>query len=267
VIQFKPLTASFGVEVSGLDLRRPIEPATVRRLREAFERHDLLLVRDADLDAADQLRFAGIFGTVEVRKGAPQEAMPDEPKTQYISNSRKDGILGDGELVYHQDHLFHPSPLRGLILYGMEVPASGSATKFRSCHAIYRSLDAAQRAQAETVRCLHLFDYEAADYGNFTLEGASPAAPRAWQPLVWRDAPRGPAIWAVHGTTVAFEGIGEREGWTLLDAIVERAAGIEEYVHQWRLGDLVLWNNLTLQHARTPFDPAESRTLRRTPLV
>ena len=39
------------------------------------------------------------------------------------------------------------------------------------------------------------------------------------------------------------------------------------YTHHWRLGDLVLWNNRTFQHARMPFDESKPRTLRRTTLM
>ena len=39
------------------------------------------------------------------------------------------------------------------------------------------------------------------------------------------------------------------------------------YRHKWRPGDLVLWNNRALFHARLPYDESQPRTLRRTPLL
>src|SRR3546814_15693160 len=35
------------------------------------------------------------------------------------------------------------------------------------------------------------------------------------------------------------------------------------YCHNWRPGDLLIWDNRALQHARMNFDPAQKRTIRR----
>jgi alpha-ketoglutarate-dependent taurine dioxygenase len=189
-------------------------------------------------------------------------------------------------MAYHMDHVFDREPVRILMLYGLEVPGTGGATKFRSTNDIYYRMDEALREKAKSIRCLHLFDFNSEGVKReagmpapwdeelvdgrspFSLETASPDAPRAWQPLIWQNPRTGrPAVWCNPGTTIAFEGMSDSEGYQVLGRIQEQATGVPEYAHEWRKGDILMWNNLTLQHARTPFDPSEKRTLRRSALL
>jgi alpha-ketoglutarate-dependent taurine dioxygenase len=178
-----PLTRSFGVEVSGLDLRDGVEADDASRLRQIFEEDGLLLFRNVDFSAEQQRRWGEMFGDVRVRPGIPTATPVREEGTQYISNSRDDGILGNGELTFHQDHLYLP------------------------------------------------------------------------------------AVWVADWSIAGFDGIAPEAGAALIAAIWEQAAAVEEYRHEWRVGDLLLWNNLLAQHARLPFNTAEPRTLRRTPIL
>jgi taurine dioxygenase len=283
-MQFKSITKTFGAEIVGLDPGKPLSAEDQETLRAALRQYNLLLVRGVDLDPTQQSQFSTVIGpTAPLPPGPPPEA----PGIMYVSNTRDDGILPNGELAFHQDCLFDVEPLRVLMLYGVEIPGSGGGTKFRSCMDIYSQLDDALRAKAESVRCLHLFDFESvavkpptdgaaawdadlADqkYSPFSLETASPNSPRTWQPLIWRNpADCEPVVWCNHSTTVAFEGIDYEGGHALLGEIMDRAEAVEEYLHEWRPGDLLLWNNLTLQHARTPFDRNEKRSLRRTMIM
>ena len=268
-ISFKPILDSLGAEISGLDLHREITPEEGAALRDAFSRYHLLLMRDLDISAQEQSRFARVFGEITIRNGIATDAQP-ERGTQYISNTRKDGYLGNGELKFHQDHTFHETLLRGLMLYGMEIPKSGSQTKFRSCKSMYAAMSPDQRRRAEPVKCLHLFDLEAEDYSvDIDLEKLSDRVLRAWQPLIWTNPETGDrAPWVVQWSTVDYQGIDRVGGKALLDELWETfEEKVEEYVHDWRVGDLLLWSNRMAQHARLPFDSSEARTLRRTPLL
>src|SRR5690349_12188879 len=107
-IEAIPLSDHVGVELKGLDLKAPAAPETTEELRAAFRDHHLLLVRQPGLNDEEQLRFARTFGEVSIRYARPNEER--QSLTQYVSNTRADGILGDGEIVFHQDHVFYPEP-------------------------------------------------------------------------------------------------------------------------------------------------------------
>jgi alpha-ketoglutarate-dependent taurine dioxygenase len=268
-LQIKPLSQHVGAEISGFDLHAPISPADADELRSAFAKHHLLLIRDPNVSEDEQSAFGEVFGEIKIRHR--YAIVGEVKKTQYVSNWRNDGILGDGEIHYHQDHTFYDKPLSALILYGVAVPRSGSATKFRKSGAILDKLPTEMQARAEGVKCLHLYNYQ----GDFTKwqdpSKAPPDSPRAWQPLIWHNPESGEkALWAIPISTVAFEGISEADGRRLLDEIWSFAGENDSdctYRHDWAPGDLLIWDNLMLQHARLPFDSNEPRTLRRTPIL
>jgi alpha-ketoglutarate-dependent taurine dioxygenase len=268
-LELNPLSNAVGAEVRGLDLHKPIDSETAGELRAAFLKHHLLLVRDPNVSEDEQARFGEVFGEIKIRHRYAN--VGEQKKTQYVSNSRSDGILGDGEIHYHQDHTFYEKPLSAIILYGVEVPKSGSATKFRKSGSIYDKLPGEMRDKAEGVKCLHLYNY-LGDYTKWQDPSKAPAdSPRAWQPLVWVNPKSGEkALWAIPISTVAFEGIPDEDGKALIEDIWNFAAendGDCTYVHNWLPGDLLIWDNLMLQHARLPFASNEPRTLRRTPIV
>jgi taurine dioxygenase len=268
-IDIHPLTSAFAAEVTGFDIHRPIDPRTAQDLRAALAKHHLLLIRAGDVTEDEQSRFGEVFGDITIRHRYANQG--EVKKTQYVSNSRADGMLGDGEISFHQDHTFYEKPLSSIILYGLEIPESGSATKFRKTGAILNRLPPDLRAAAEAVKCLHLYNY-AGDYTKWQDPEKAPAdAPRAWQPLVWTNPKTGErALWVIPISTVAFEGVTDDEGRKLLDRLWRIAAEVDRdcsYVHDWAPGDLLIWDNLMLQHARLPFDAGEARTLRRTPIL
>jgi alpha-ketoglutarate-dependent taurine dioxygenase len=268
-LQIKPLSQYVGAEIGGLDLHAPISPADANELSSAFAKYHLLLIRDPKVSEDEQSAFGEVFGAIKIRHRYAN--VGEVKRTQYVSNTRKDGILGDGEIHYHQDHTFYEKPLSAIILYGVQVPQSGSATKFRKSGAILDKLPAELRARAEGVKCLHLYNYEG-DYTKWQDPSKAPAdSPCAWQLLIWTNPKTNEqALWAIPISTVAFEGISEEGGRQLIDDIWAFAANNDEdctHVHNWSAGDLLIWDNLMLQHARLPFDSNEPRTLRRTPIV
>lgn len=274
--QYNRITSAFGAEVIGFDPSHLDDADARAELDKAFKTYRLLLFRDLDISAEQQVRLSEVFGKTAPRPPIAEHQNPAEANMQYVSNTRKDGMLPDGELTYHQDHLFDAVPLRAVMLYGLEVPSAGGQTKFRSLDETYRRLDDKTRALAERVRCLHIWDWvkgpvpgpniEKRQY--YTLEALTPGQPQTWHPMVYRDPGGGdPSVWALYGTTAAFDGVSTEEGFQLISDILDVAAQTEEYAHQWRVGDAVIWDNLHTQHARGPFAPSEPRSLRRATIV
>jgi taurine dioxygenase len=257
------LSPALGVEVSGIDLARPLEPHDASLLRLAFAEHHLLLLRDQEIDEAQQLAFATLFGPVSHRG-----AYMKQRDFTHVSNVREDGILGGGVLHFHSDHTFFRHPLRAICLYAIEVPDEGGDTLFSNVAMAYDLLPDAMKAKLENRRSLQLFDYTG-DYNRRTLAEDAPAdAPRCWHPLT-REDDAGRTVLFMHAhTTAAIEGMAHDEVDTLIEGLVDVIADPAiGYRHRWRPGDVIIWNNITLQHARTDFDPGQARTLRRVPIA
>jgi taurine dioxygenase len=266
-ISFRPLSPAFGVEVQGLDMSAPFAPEVADALSTALRDHHLLLVRGQAVTADDQRRFAKLFGDIVIR--SDYDKAPDaEAETQHVSNARDDGILGTGELDFHIDQLFQEEPLRALILYAIEVPAEGGDTLFSSSTRAYEVLPEALKQRIASLSCLHLYDFKADYTKPQNLETATPGSPYAMHPMVYVDPQSGcRALWVNKNTTIKVVELEPDASAKLIHEVRRPLYDPQTiYRHGWRPGDLLIWNNRMLQHARTPFDPSCTRTLRRTPI-
>lgn len=266
-LTFRALTPAVGAEVIGLDLTQPVSEADAVALRDAFRRHHLLLLRGTPPTTAQQTAFAEIFGRVMLReKNTVKNA---EDNAQHVSNVRDDGLFGKGELDFHLDQLFQPMPLSALILTALEVPSKGGDTLFVSGMAAVDKMPVALRERIADLKCLNAYTFAGSLAKDWNVKDAATAGMFQEHPMLWRDPDTGrQALWVNKLTTLGVVGMEEDEGRALI-AEVRRYLYDDSitYRHHWRVGDMLLWDNLRLQHARTPFDVAEPRTLRRTPIV
>lgn len=263
MLETRPVSPALGVEILNLDLSQPFSAATADALRALYRRHHLLLLRGQTIDEDAQLRFAEVFGPISRRSPAMQKA-----KAAYVSNSRPDGILGQGELYFHSDNTFFVHPLKAIGLYGIEIPPTGGDTLFANCAAVYDALPAPLKARLDGLASYQLFDYDG-DYAKRSVEEGSPAdCARAIHPLVWTDPDTDRRVlFLSEHTTVRILGLPIPEGEALIAELRQRIADPAlGYRHRWQAGDMLLWDNVILQHAREPFDTSYRRTLRRTPI-
>jgi taurine dioxygenase len=230
-----------------------------------LERH-MLLFRNQTLSGEEQMAFASIFGPVSERGDR-------EKKTSggywMISNNRKDGILSDGELFFHADHCFYEDPLKAICLYAIEVPAEGGDTLFADAAEAVRRMPEPLREKVGDMTSLHLYDY-AGDYNNrMSEDNTSSDAPRYEHPILWPHPETGKDVLLVNTiSTARINGVTSEEG----DALLKELTGYVDnpeliYRHQWQPGDLVIWDNRALQHARMNFDRSMKRTIRRVPIA
>ncbi|MBL8671051.1 MAG: TauD/TfdA family dioxygenase [Alphaproteobacteria bacterium] len=262
----EPLCQALGAEVRGVDLRRPLDPATVKALYRAFNERYLLLFRGQQLEAEDQVRFAELFGPVAMRAPAMQKT---GQKFLFVSNAREGGVLGDGELHFHQDNTFFEVPLKAVCLYAIEVPSAGGDTQFSNCGLAYDRAPQAFKDRIAGLHSLQMFDYDG-DYNSRPDESASgPNVRKAVQPLVWQHPETGrKVLFCSYLTAARIVELDKAKGDALLDEIVRHLSDPAlMYRHRWTPGDLIIWDNRALQHARTTFDPKERRTLRRVPVA
>ena len=175
---FEPICRALGATVTGLDLSKPIVGKARQALKDAFRKYRLLLVRAPGLDADGQAEFARVFGDIVIRQDYDVGPSKDAD-TQYVSNARDDGILGEGELEFHCDQLFQDEPLKALILYALEVPDAGGETSFINTTLAYNAMPDDLKQRVQNRSCFHLYDFK----GNYTgfqdPETASPGSPRA----------------------------------------------------------------------------------------
>lgn len=260
----KPLTPVIGAEIEGLDLRLPLDSDVVASLRQAWHDHAVLLVRDQVLDDADQIRFGECFGTLG-RVFTHREGR--HPAILLVSNIRENGkpigALPDGEMQFHSDQCYVEHPPAGTMLYSIEVPSKGGDTMFASMYAAYDALPDAMKAKLEPLCGTNYYD-PTSDY--VVRKGPPTAKALKWVHPVIRVHPATGrrALYVNRLMTYAIEGMAQAESDALLNYLFDHQEQRQfVYQHQWRPGDVVLWDNRCTLHARTDFSPEERRLLRR----
>src|SRR5262245_62942897 len=118
-IAYRKLMPDWGAEVD-FDLSQPWSDGTAAELVELYDQHHLLLFRRQTLSAEQQVAFAKLFGPISHRSPAMKTK-----DTALVSNVAPDGVLGDGELLFHSDNTFFQHPLKAIGLFAMEIPSIG----------------------------------------------------------------------------------------------------------------------------------------------
>lgn len=266
-LDVRPLSPALGAEIRGVDLRREQPAAVVDAIRSAWDRYAVLLFRDQQLEIDDQRRFVRYLGDVQPSRTPAERKHPD---IMYVGNVTVDGQAGEipyGEMQFHADHCYFDRPTRGTTLYALEIPAQGGNTLFASTAAAYDALPPERARELAELDILFLFDYRNFDDGKKErrIEPLWADAPRHVHPLVIAHPSTGrPLLFcnrSMANTIVGYERDRSEALIEELCCLLERPEHV--YEHVWRPHDLLLWDNLATAHARTDFDPAERRALRR----
>ncbi len=284
-VAVRPTGAALGADIEGVDLARDLAPATIDAIKQAWSDHLVLRFRGQHLDDDRLMRFSAQFGELDYApviaaarvkiRGEDRYVDAAEEGRRYISvisniveNGVAIGALGAYEAIWHTDMSYNAEPPIGSALYALEVPPAGGDTGFANMYLAYDTLPAALRHQVEGRLCRH--DSSRNSAGELRRGGAEVTDPRqapgADHPIVRTHPVTGhKALFLgrrrnayVHGLT-----LDDSEG--LLDALWAHATGPElTWYQQWRVGDLVLWDNRCVMHRRDEFDPASRRLMHRS---
>ncbi|GAA4338458.1 TauD/TfdA family dioxygenase [Pigmentiphaga soli] len=264
-LSIHPLSPTLGVELRGLDPRRP-DDAGIAAFRRAFDEKHFVLVRGHELSEDESVGLAERIGRIS-DAGAN---MKGGKRFTLISNVHPEGRLPDGELLFHADHMFLPHPLKAISLYAMAVPAQGGETRFLDMAAAYEALPESTRRRLEGLQALHVYDYSANTANKPPSRDAiAPTATTAVHPVVLTHPATGKKILFVCRLfTVSIVGMPRAESDELLGQLfdhIERRP--DDYEHKWQVGDFIVWDNRILQHARNDFPSTEKRAMRRVPIA
>jgi taurine dioxygenase len=245
----------YGVEV-GLDLRDGLSDDEASRLRGLYREHYLLVFRQQGiLTREEQSRVLALLGPIT----------DDGDEVPVVSNSRPDGVLGADRLMFHSDHEYCPSPGLGISLHAIDVADGQTSTLFANGVAAYRRLNQVTKERLSGLTASHVLstDYTVRDR-NWILDQRWP---HAVHPVVMSHPDTGaPILYVTELQTFQILGLASEESDALLaELFAALYAPTNIYEHYWSTGDLVIWDNRALQHARKPVGDVP-RTLQRISL-
>jgi len=273
-LQFEPLSSSVGAEIRGVDLSN-IDDATFGEVARAFDNHHGLLFRGQNLSPDDLVAFSKRFGGLDhapiMENG--KTAVPGYSEIYIVSNIKGDdgkeiGSLGAGEAVWHTDMSYLQNPPDISMLYALEVPPSGGDTSLCSMAAAHDELPAELREKVAGLSIKHDGTFNS---GGFLRQGVrEDSDPMTCEgqphPVVCGHPRTGrPVLYLGRRRNAYIMGLERQESEDLLDALWEFATLTEyTYTHQWRVGDLLMWDNRATMHRREPFDASARRLMQRT---
>ena len=258
-----PITPVFCARVSGIDITKPIDEATFTAIRSAFDEHIVLIFSGQPMTDEQQIAFSEWFGPLEGTRGVnPASGTPfarqsnlDIKTGDVIPSDDRRMFYQKANMLWHADSSFKPVPSLCSILSARIVPPEGGATEFASTRAAYASLDETQKSQIEHLIIEHDFQYSRGLVGfKFTKEELATMGPVRHQ-LVRTNAANGRKSVMIGAHAKSVVGWPGDEGRALLDDLLERATRPENtYRHEWRQGDVIIWDNQAAVHRATEFD-------------
>ena len=269
-LRSRDLTPLIGAEIMDVDLSLPIHPEVAQGILDIWHDKSVILLRGQSISEDDQVRFAEIFGPLNRSHTQKAHHSKTNNAVMFVSNIRENGeLIGahpDGEMHFHTDQCHQKKPCSATMLYAMEIPSEGGNTLFINAFHAYETLPDDLRRRIDGLQAVNAYDYSHGETrGSFSGEGIA----KALHPVV-RTHPvtKRKALYVNRLMTAWIEGMDRQESEELLLRLFdhqENPAFI--YAHQWRVGDVVVWDNRCTLHARTDFSAKERRLLRRVTIL
>ena len=263
------LTPHIGAEVTGIDLREPVDAEARRQLNAAAVENVALVIRDQDFTPEQYLAAVSLFGE-PMEQHFTQYALPDCPLVHEVSNRHQDksGKRVKHGADWHTDHTNHVRPPKYTSLYAVALPSSGGDTAVVNMRAGYEALPTEIRRKIEGMKTVNVFQGSAsARYSGQSADAQAEQKPEpVLQPLVRTNPENGTRALYFHPVKAEnIVGMGAGESQALLRDLLERAVRPEYiYRHKWRKGDMLIWDNRAAMHrAHFDYDPEEYRLLYR----
>ncbi len=257
--QARDLISAFGAEIVGVDPGTWLDADTIGFLREVFDDRGLLLFRDVDVDRPHQFYLSQLLRGLEPPTPAEADAGAATQDKFVISNKEPDAAAPIGRLLFHCDGMWSDEPFEVLSLYGVEVAPPVIPTMFASSAYGWDTLSGELRARVDGLHGLHVSGPEYIhERRRRAFEGElshGQARPRAADHGVGRESithgPTAHLLYVSQGMTREIIELGSEESEDLLEELFEHLYRPEHvYEHEWREGDLIVWDNFAVQHAR-----------------
>jgi alpha-ketoglutarate-dependent 2,4-dichlorophenoxyacetate dioxygenase len=281
-LHIRPAHPVFVGEVSGIDISKKLGQERVAVIEAGMDRYAVLIFRDQQVTDDQQLEFSRNFGELEVTL-AGQMAKPEDrrlgdrlelgdisnltARNELRAREDRSRMYALANRLWHSDASFRAVGAGYTLLHGRVIPTKGGNTEFADMRAAFDALDASLRAEAERLVCEHsiVFSREQIGFSDYAPGNEERLRP-VQHPLVITHPVTG------RKSLYLSSHIGGIVGWPVPEArafirdLMEHATQRQfVYAHEWRVNDLVMWDNRTVMHRARPFnDLKDVRDLRRT---
>jgi taurine dioxygenase len=272
-VRIVPTGGALGAEIQDVDLK-VLTGEKFAAIHQAWLDHLVLLFRGQQLTDEDLIAFSRRFGELDWApiQETGRRFVDGHPEIYVVSNVVENGVpigsLGAGEATWHTDMSYLEDPPKASMLYALEIPPSGGNTYFCNMYRAYESLPESLKNRVSEMTVKHDGTYNS---GGYVRQGVTAVddpvtSPGVFHPLVCKHPETGRrALYLGRRRNAYIQGLPLAESEALLDEVWSYATRDEVIWHnEWRVGDVVLWDNRCTMHRRDPFDANSRRILHRT---
>lgn len=282
-MRIKKSTAPIGAEIFDIDLSKGLDDAAFKEATDALHTHEVIVFRGQQLSAEQQIAFSRRFGDLDVN--VRSEFNKDgHPEVLVLSNIQKDGKpigVVDAGRYWHTDLCYLKRPARATVIHALEVPMNGTEplgdTLFSSMTLAYEALPQEMKQRLEGLKSVQSYRYtyeqKAKDFKlrpNLTERGTDWLPPDVVHDVVRRHPVTGKkCLYVNEGYTTRIVGLPKDESDALLAELKAHAVQPRfQYTHKWQVGDLLMWDNCSVQHkAVSNYALPQRRLLERTTVL
>jgi taurine dioxygenase len=279
MLSIEPSGQTLGATVRGIDLRQQLSRVEFAAILRALGEHGVLRFPGQALEAADLRRFSARFGEIQVIKGLPHHE-PGMPEVTILSNVTVEGkLIGapDAGQSWHTDMTYTTTMGFVNVLSAFKVPTRDGrtlgGTEFANTQAAAAELAPTLIDRLSGLTATHdlefYWDYVRREKGSQRpplTEEQRKQRPPVHHPVLLRHPITGRRVIYVNpGFTARIDGVSEGESTALLQTLFDHVLQDRyRYVHEWTVGDLLLWDHIgTWHYARPDYRPDEHRLMKR----
>ena len=265
MIQVRRLGKQIGAEILGVDVRK-LDDAGFAKIYGAWLDANVVVVPGQELEIEDFLHYSRRFGVV-VPHPSKSTRHPDYPEITQLGVNKFDAagkldmaIYRRGAEGWHTDGAYDQEPFKATQLYALAVPSRGGNTMFASMYAAYDGLP--QRLKDRLEGRIGVFTYGGRRKAMALLNEEDRDWKPVFHPIVRTHPETGrKGLYFDPGKILRIEGLGPAESDAVIDELTELMIQPDgEYHHQWRKGDIVIWDNRCSYHkAAGDYPPEEDR--------
>ncbi|MGE0222922.1 MAG: TauD/TfdA dioxygenase family protein [Acetobacteraceae bacterium] len=251
----RPLAEIGGIEITDIDLSRPLSDGSRDRLLATFRAHPVMVFRNQRLDREQQFDFTTHFGEVETKHVGRFVDSERYTAVHTVSNLDENGNPSDvlrerGNYYWHSDKSYHAVPSLMTMLHAVELPPKGGETQFANLAMAYAALPEAMKQRIAGLRAEHSWEASRRNSDSRpATEEQKRERPPVQHPLVRTHPDTGAKVLYLGNHASHIVGWPYKEGHALLAELLAHATqGRFVYTHAWRTGDLVMWDNRCLVH-------------------
>ncbi|MCB2080838.1 MAG: TauD/TfdA family dioxygenase [Novosphingobium sp.] len=242
----------FGVEID-CDLSRPLAPSEAFHFVQLFRDHGLIVARGQSLTMERQQELCAMMGPILQREG----------ENGYMSN--EGGGPSASALSWHSDAAYTDHPFDALSLHAIDVEDDASSTLFvsaeQACETMPNNLRDLLAGRTQEMISPHYTRLE----GRTCDERDPEAQKRGILPAIFVNPHNGrKCVWVSELQTTRLLEMEWEESRDLLHQTFDHLYRPEAvFEHRWRTGDIVIWDNIAIQHARGNIEKVGKRVLQR----